>query len=314
LAHIVGIENYSEYGVAQHDPSEQAFRDYEYEHWADQPERWSPLINLEQLAARPNLEVDYYCPDWIPVGGKTILSAEPKTGKTILLFHILKAVTEGGEFLGKQCHPARVLYLTEQTEQEFKKQICEVPGLIGNKNFYVLLAEETPQSIRTWEDTIEFADRMLALTKSKILVVDTFGGLAKLPPHGENDAATIQNQINKLNPLFRNRYLAVVLTHHNRKKSEDTRNAGTNLSISSARGSSAFVGGGGHLIFMNAPDASNTRQFSFYGRYLHGQNKTLTLTPDGYREVHFSTWGGKEIHGESKDIRMSGRHPLPACT
>src|ERR1700674_4730021 len=217
----------TEYQVTSHRQAEIEYKDYQHEQWAENPERWSPLINLDQLSKRPDLDISWFCPDWIPVGAKTILSAEPKTGKTILLFHILKAVTEGGKFLGKQCPPTRCLYLTEQTEQEFKKQICEVKGLIGNKNFYVLLAEETPQEIKTWEDTISFAEKMLTLTKSKILIVDTFGGLAKLPPHGENDAATIQNQINKLNVLFKNRYLGIVLTHHNRKKSEDSRNNGS---------------------------------------------------------------------------------------
>jgi hypothetical protein len=239
--------------------------------------------------------LSHNCPDWIPVGAKTILSAEPKTGKTILLFHILKAVTEGGEFLGKPCPPTRVLYLTEQTEQEFKKQVCEVRGLIGNPNFYVLLAEETPPEHRTWEDTLEFCEKMLAHTKAKILVVDTFGGLAKLPPNGENDAATIQNQINKLNYLFKNRYLSVVLTHHNRKKSEERFGTGSNLSISAARGSSAFVGGGGHLIFMDDPTRGKgvERKFNFFGRYMHGKEKTLYLVGDNYQETQFN-WGARK--------------------
>lgn len=275
------VDHYS----TSHDPSEQAFRDYEYERWAEQPERWSPCINLEQLAARPDLEVDWYCPDWIPVGSKTILSAEPKTGKTILLFNILKAVTEGGMFLGKQCPPTRVLFLTEQTEQEFKKQVGEVKGLLGNKNFFVLLAEETPQEIKTWEDTLQFAEKMLLITKARILVCDTFGGLAKLPPGGENDAATIQNQINKLNPLFKNRYLSVILTHHNRKKSENPKEAGTNLSISSARGSSAFVGGAGHLILMDSVNGTCKREFNFYGRYNHGETRTLELINGEYKDI-----------------------------
>lgn len=283
-----------DYETTEHDPNEVAFKEYENERWEEDPKSWSPLINLEQLAQRPDLEIDWYCPDWIPVGAKTILSAEPKTGKTILLFHILKAVTEGGKFLGKQCPPTRVLYLTEQTEQEFKKQVKEVDGLLGNKNFYVLLAEEAPEGLRTWEDTIEFAARMLETVKAKILVVDTFGGLAKLPPNGENDAATIQNQINKLNSLFKQRYLSVVLTHHNRKKSENWKESSSNLSINSARGSSAFVGGGGHLIFMDAPNPSSTqRKFFFYGRYVHGIERTLTLTPHGYEEViGFGSFGG----------------------
>jgi hypothetical protein len=274
--------------VTNYDPAEQGFKEYEHERWEEKHTPWDPCINLAQLSARPNLEIEWFCPDFIPVGGKTILSAEPKTGKTILLFHMLKAVTEGGKFLGKQCPPTRVLYLTEQTEHEFKRQVEEVPGLMGSENFFVLLAEETPQEIKTWEDTIEFASKMLDITKSKILVVDTFGGLAKLPPHGENDAATIQNQINKLNSLFKNRYLSVVLTHHNRKRSENPQANGSNLGINSARGSSAFVGGGGHLIFMDCPNfASTKRDFTFYGRYLHGKSKTLVLTDKGYVESDF---------------------------
>ncbi len=286
----IGLDNL-EYPVTNHNHAEQAFREYEHERWEDKEERWSPLITLEQLQRRPDLEIEWYCPDFIPVGAKTIISAEPKTGKTILLFHILKAVTEGGKFLGKNCPPTRVLYLSELTEMELRRQVEEVPGLMGNNNFYVLLPEETPQYIKTWEDTIEFADKMLALTKSKILVVDTFGSLAKLPPGGENDSATIQNTINKLNVLFKNRYLAVVLTHHNRKKSDDKLSVGSNLSISSARGSSAFVGGGGHLIFMNNPDKSNKRQFSFYGRYLNGVERSLYLDHGVYKEIPYSNFG-----------------------
>src|SRR6202040_2876501 len=106
------------YAAHPSDPHEVAYQEYEHEKWEETPEAWSPLINLEQLEKRPDLEIEWYCPDWIPVGAKTILSAEPKTGKTILLFHILRSVTTGEDFLGKHCPPTRVLYLTEQTEQE----------------------------------------------------------------------------------------------------------------------------------------------------------------------------------------------------
>ncbi|SRR6266446_1072325 len=284
----IGLDNL-EYPVTNHSPAEQAFREYEHERWEEQPERWAPLINLEQLQARPNLEIEYYVPDFIPVGAKTILSGAPKCGKTIALLHMLKAVTEGGTFLGKNCPPTRVLVLSELTEMEFKRQVEEVPGLMGNKNFYVLLPEETPQHIRTWEDTIEFADKMLALTKSKILVIDTFGSLAKLPPGGENDSATIQNTINRLNSLFKNRYLSIVLTHHNRKNNENT--GGQSSSINSARGSSAFVGAAGNLIFIEALDKSTKRKFSFYGRYLNGVERSLYLDEGQYKEIPYSNFG-----------------------
>src|ERR1700677_2466688 len=93
---------------------EAQYKEYEHEVWREDPMSWSPLISLAQLAERPDLEIEWYAPDFIPVGAKVILSAEPKTGKTILLFHILKAVCRGEKFLGKQCFQQRVVYLTEQ--------------------------------------------------------------------------------------------------------------------------------------------------------------------------------------------------------
>lgn len=289
-----GIEEaafeYNDEAITEHDL---AFRDYQYETLAENKEWYAPLITLKDLQGYPDLEEEWYVPDFIPVGGKTIISAEPKMGKTILLFHMLKAATTGGMFLGKECPPVRVLYLTEQTEHEFKRQCKEVPDLLGNENFYVLLAEQN--TFRTWEDTLEFAQSMLNKIKAKILVIDTFGGLAKLPPNGENDAATIQNQINKLNFLFKQRYLSVVMTHHNRKPSVKQKGdyGSPDLSINSARGSSAFVGGGGHLIFMDAPDGVKNpmRRLNIFGRYNNGDEKSLYLIDGQYRTSQFNFKG-----------------------
>jgi RecA-family ATPase len=247
---------------------EQAIADYEYERWQEDPTSWEPLVTLEQLKARPNLEIQWYAPHFIPVGAKTILSAEPKTGKTILLFHILKAVINGEKLFGRQCAPQKVIYLTEQTEHEFRMQAEEVPGLMGNPNFYVLLPEAAPTACITWQGTLKWAEQMLNLTKAKILVMDTFGSIAKLPPMGENDSSTIQNYINEMNFLFQNRYLSVVLTHHNRKTSyEGGKNQ--NQTISAIRGSSAFAGGAGHVITMGKIDVDpNARNINIDGRYM----------------------------------------------
>lgn len=267
-------------------PHEIEYAQYEYERWDERPEAWSPCITLEQLASRPDLEVEWYCPNWVPVGAKTIISAEPKCGKTILLFHILQAVVTGGSFLGEVCTPAKVLYLTEQTEHEFKRQVKEVPDLLGNPNFFVLLAEDTPPEIKTWDQMLIFIERMLAITKAKIVVLDTFIGLAKLPPEGENDSATIQNNINKLNALFKNRYLSVVFTHHNKKKSDDPKRREDKPTLQWARGSSAFVGGAGHIVVMDSPgDNQRTRDFYFFGRYNHGTEMHLNLLQEG-RYIH----------------------------
>lgn len=227
--------------------------------------------------------LSHNCTDWIPVGAKVLLAAEPKCGKTILLFHILNSILHGKPFLGKKSTPAKVIYLTEQTEHEFKRQIKEVPGLAGNPNFYVLLAEEFPTDLSSWRRLLQFVEEKMVITGAKIVVFDTFLGMAKLPPDGENDSATIQNCINESNFLFKNRYLSVVFVHHNRKRSDDPKMRYASENIQSIRGSSAFAGGVGHIIEMSAPNMNDTaRKFNFYGRYIHGSSITLTLLNSQY--------------------------------
>jgi len=282
-------EEIAEYYGTQPSDGEVEFHEYQFERWGDDPKAWSPLITLEQLEQRPDLEVDWYAPDWIPVGAKVLLAAEPKCGKTILLFHILNAILHGKSFLGKKSTPTKVIYLTEQTEHEFKRQIKEVPGLAGNPNFYVLLAEEFPTDINSWRRLLQFVEEKMVITGAKIVVFDTFLGMAKLPPDGENDSATIQNCINESNFLFKNRYLSVVFVHHNRKKSEDPKFRYASESIQSIRGSSAFAGGVGHIIEMSAPNMNDTaRKFNFFGRYIHGEQMTLTLINSQYHLNSYS--------------------------
>lgn len=209
------------------------------------------------------------------------------THNTILLFHILNAVVNGRSFLGEKCTPAKVMYFTEQTEHEFKRQVREVPGLLGNPNFYVLLAEEVPANLRSWRLLLQFAEEKMKVIGAHIIVFDTFIGMARLPADGENDSATIQNCIDEANFLFKNRYLSIVFVHHARKSFEDSKGPRA-VTMQSIRGSSAFVGGVGHVICMTAPDYTNTiRQCNFFGRYLHGTEMKLILIDGQYRQAGF---------------------------
>ena len=245
---------------------------------------WQPLLTLEELAARPDQEVEWYAPYWIPVGAKTILCAPPKCGKTILMFHMLKSVLDGVKFCGQQCVKQKVMYLTEQTEYEFKRQIKEIPGLLGNPNMYVLLAENFPEELHTWKMTLQWIDKMMKAVGANILVVDTFLSYAKLPDEGENDSATIQNALNDMNFLFKTPERAVVLCHHSKKKpDEDRYNKYDPLALESIRGSSAFSGGAGHIVLMHAPSRKSTeRRFNFVGRYTNGQEMSMNLINHEY--------------------------------
>lgn len=237
------------------------------------------LLTLEELDALPQPELEWYAPYWIPVGVKTVLCAYPKTGKTILLFHALKAVLNGEKFCGEKCNPANIVYLTEQTQFEFKKQLAEVPGLSGHPNFSVLLAERQDPALTNWKDTLHWADVEMKKRKANILVVDTFLSYAKLPDDGENDSATIQNALNEMNFLFKEPQRSVVLLHHTCKPRDDRKSDRefNPLAIEAVRGSGGFVGGAGHIAVMHGRDKSTIRRFAFYGRHLHGATMEMVL-------------------------------------
>jgi len=236
------------------------------------------LLTLEELDNLPEPELEWYAPYWVPVGTKTVLCAYPKTGKTILLFHILKSILNGEEFCGGKCTPAKVVYLSEQTQFEFKKQIEEVPGLTGHPNFSVLLAERQDPMISSWAQTLHWADDEMKKRDAKILVVDTFLSYAKLPEDGENDSATIQKALNEMNFLFKDPYRSVVVLHHTCKPSKDKRGETLDpLAIEAVRGSGGFVGGAGHIALMHGKPKSTVRNFTFYGRHLHGASMEMVL-------------------------------------
>lgn len=238
------------------------------------------LLTLEELAVLPAPEVKWYAPNWIPVGAKTVLCAYPKTGKTILMFHLLRSILEGGKFCGEQCQKANVVYLSEETQFEFRDQLEDVPGLLGHPNFSVLLAERRDPMIQTWSDTLKWVSNEMDKRDANILVVDTFLSYAKLPEEGENDAATIQLALNEMNFLFRKPERSVVVLHHTAKpQKEHSKFAPPQnpLAIEMVRGSSGFAGGAGHIIVMHGQPERNNRDFAFYGRHLHGATASLVL-------------------------------------
>ena len=60
----------------------------------------------------------------MPVGGSSLMTGSPKAGKTVLVLAMIRALTEGGEFLGSRMEePAKVWMFTEQAARSLASQI-----------------------------------------------------------------------------------------------------------------------------------------------------------------------------------------------
>ncbi len=163
---------------------------------------------------------------YLALGLMTLLSARPKTGKTTLLFHLLKSLFSNHSFLeGSTCLPGKVLLLSEESNGLLRPRFQRL-GL-NRDDFWVL---RRPM-VRDWKEAIG----MMALAANKgarFIIVDTlavFWGVSD-----ENDASVIIKALTPLQQLAQEQQVAILLIHHLRKSEGDEGNA--------HRGSGALVG------------------------------------------------------------------------
>jgi len=247
------------------------------------PASYKPAISVADLFKRPALPVTSYVPGFIYAGSLNLVAGEPKAGKSTLVWHIINAISQGTSFLDKESRKTNVLYVSEQNEVSFRQETANIPGFTKNPNIFVLLPEVCPA--QAWSERIEFWNEKLHATQSNILVIDTFGAFAVLPPGGENDAACIAERLMALKKLYRERpSLGIVLVHHIRKPSTDPRYAAKAFAdLRDARGSSALAGGVDNCVMLTKEETfTNIRNIHIEGRFIPEEHCSIALTEKGY--------------------------------
>lgn len=270
-----------EYASSTFEAYEHAYKEYLAEESI--PEKYAPAISAKDLFRRPKLPITSYIPGFIYAGSLNLVAGEPKAGKSTLVWHLINAIGYGDKFLGEDSRKANVLYVTEQNEVSFRQETAGIPKFTENPNVYILLPESAP--VGSWPQKIQFWGDKLIATNSSILVIDTFGSFANLPPGGENDSACIAERLMGLKQLYKNKpNLAIVLVHHIRKPSADPRFPAKDFAdLRDARGSSAIVGGTDWCVMLSKGQ-NTVRNIHTEGRFGPEQKFSLALTDNGYVE------------------------------
>lgn len=266
------------------------FTEYEqdYKHYLDEeqlPERYKPAISAADLFKRPPIPVKSYVPGIVYAGSLNLIGGEPKAGKTTLVLYVVNAIASGKNFLGAETRQTNCLYVTEQNEISFRQEGESIIGFSTNPNIFILLPEHCPAG--SWESRIQFWGERLDATKSGVLVIDTFGSFASLPPGGENDAACIADRLMALKQLYKSRSsLGIVLVHHIRKPSVDPRFPPKEFAdLRDSRGSTAIIGGIDHAVMVTkATGYERIRNLHTEGRFLPENKFSICLTENGYVE------------------------------
>ena len=160
-------------------------------------------------------------------GSLTMLAGHPFAGKSMLVSGLLRALESGEPFLGRKTKAASALLVTEEDQASLRDvpegSACSTSGAIPRPQ---LLGR--PRVV----DLDRRCDRAALAKEHRLLVIDTFPGLAGLGDEQENDAGAITSRLRPLQ-VAAGDGLAVLFLHHMNNANQP-------------RGSKAF-GGGRHL-------------------------------------------------------------------
>lgn len=178
-----------------------------------------PSIDAADLMALDLPPLRWIVPDLIPEG-TTILAAPPKIGKSCLVYQVSVEVALGGELLGRTVEQGDVLYLAledgQRRGQERLRAALEgrsIPrGRLTVQWSSQRLGAGLEDEIAAWLD-LHPAARMVA--------IDTLQKV-RPPSTGRRGAYEVDvEDLGRLQALFRNRQVALVIVHHSRKEAGD---------------------------------------------------------------------------------------------
>jgi hypothetical protein len=246
---------------------------------AAEVERWieaTPLPGLRfycplELAAMTLPNPDWIlCPGFSAIGAITEIDGKIKAaGKTTLILHAIRAILEGGDFLGQPTRRVKVVYITEQSRQTFMDAL-RMAGLAGRgEEFRILFREDFHGA--SWA-TIVGAARQSGY---ELVVFDTIGKLAGI--REENSAGEWAAAMAPVQDLAASGR-AVILARHDRKGGGEVGDSG--------RGSSQASGDVDIILAIRRPEGhqpSNRRVIEGLSRYRETPEKIVVeLTPAGY--------------------------------
>lgn len=203
----------------------------------------------------------WFLKPWIPYGAVTLLVAPAKIGKTTWLMDLLAAQRHGVPFLGEIIPKVRVLYVTEQSPQVFKVQAVEA-GIADDMN--ILFTARYRMLGRPWADICNLLLDIVQRYGVRLVILDTWTGLAGFKAEEENDSAEARMRLELLGPITALGTAIVIAAHQGHGQRAKT-------PISACRGASGLGDGVDQAIWfqkITSGKYDTRRSLWAEGRYL----------------------------------------------
>jgi hypothetical protein len=240
------------------------------------PRRIDPLrfLTPAELAPSSGEGVPWLVRGYVAEGAITEISGPAKSaGKTTFVLRAVRAVLDGGEFLGATTARSPVVYLSEERETTLAQALGRA-GLLDRDDLALLPWRNTVG--HDWTSVVRAAVRECQTRGARLLVVDTLGQFTISGRSGENSASDALDALRPLQEAAAGG-LAVVVVRHDRK-------AGGDVGLS-GRGSSAFTAAVDVVVKMDRVRSSpNVRVLTALSRFEETPaSLVVELTEEGYR-------------------------------
>ena len=169
----------------------------------------SPLVSMAQLLAEPEEPEDWLVEGIMPCAGLTIVSADPKVGKSTATRCLAVAVATGQRWLGRDTTRGPVLCLCLEDKRSEVRRHFAAMGAPKDNSIHCYISRLPPsdalKQLGTWIDAI----------KPRLVVIDPLFRFLRVDD--VSDYARVSRAFDPLIDIARHRGAALVLTHHHRK-------------------------------------------------------------------------------------------------
>ena len=184
---------------------------------------------------------------WFPKGTVIEVSGKIKiAGKTTWLTHAVAKILDGAPFMGGYTQKTKVIYLTEQSPNSFRRVI------------HAAKLERADVKVLYWHDArgVSWLDLIAAVGEESrtfdagLIVIDVISRWASIPGLSESDAAYADHAMPPLKELAAKGF-TVIYARHDRKSGGDVGESG--------RGSSQVGGDADQMFQLSVPPGANNR-------------------------------------------------------
>lgn len=214
--------------------------EFEYEE-APPPEHVSPpglpLVHIDVMLARPQVERPWVVGGLLPLGGLALLAAKPKVGKSTLARELAVAVAKGEPFLGRDTLRGPVVYISLEDPAWHVQREFERLGAAG-ADLWIFEGPAPGEANKLLWETVE-------ALRPVLVIIDTAQRWLRV--RDLNDYAEVTGSTDAILRLVRGLGTCVLLTHHSPKvRTDDVADA--------ALGSTALFGSVDVGIFLQRDD------------------------------------------------------------